>query len=81
MMEEYIEVLVQAEPAWEYEQFETISEALAASNTQGKIVYARVPTKRPIGFIHFEIHPNGDMMAHSGEKSAKTPITSVVTMT
>ena len=79
MDDEYIEVPIQAESQWEYENFETISDAIAASDTRGKIVYARVATKRPIGFIHFEIHPNGDLMAHAGEKTAKTMTTPVVT--
>ena len=79
MADDYIEVPVQAETEWEYEDFETVSDALAAADTRRKIVYARVPTKRQIGFIHFEIHPNGDLMAHSGEKTAKTMETPVVT--
>jgi hypothetical protein len=70
--EEYIEVPIQVEPDWEYEDFETVSAAIAAADARGKIVYARVETKRLVGFIHFEIHPNGDLMAHAGEKTAKT---------
>lgn len=71
MDEEYIKVPVQVEPEWEYESFETVRDAIAAANARGKVVYARVPTTRSIRFIHFEIHPNGDMMAHSGKNPQK----------
>jgi hypothetical protein len=79
MSEEYIEVPIRVEPDWEYEDFETVSAAIAAADARGKIVYARVETKRLVGFIHFEIHPNGDLMAHAGEKTAKTMDNPVVT--